>query len=161
MISLVNTSLFSTSVSSLLTRQSETICLWGSCTDGGNFYQAFVVNITVNGFYVIYSRSNLDTYASLYRTLFNPRYPSINWIMNDDDTYGNNQYQLTARLTANFRYILVSTTYFESRTGPFAVVATGPGPIILTPINVSISKSSVESLLNVNVVLCHTHLFLF
>ena len=130
----MNTTLYSATYSSSLTRQSQVICLNSRC-GAYVFYQAVLVNITVTGSYRLYSQSNLDTIGYLYNQSFDTRYLGVNLIASNDDGYGNSQFLITAQLPAGGRYIAIVTTYLMNATGAYSLVVTGPGPIVLTPIN--------------------------
>jgi hypothetical protein len=103
----------------------------------GHYYEAIQVIVNRTGTYELTSASynNMDTHGFLYNGTFDPLSPSTNLIMRDDDGAGNGQFKLTAFLEAGVPYTLVVTTHQAGITGPYSVVATGPGDVEFIPID--------------------------
>jgi hypothetical protein len=55
--------------------------------------------------------------------------------MMNDDAGGNNQFGLTAFLEAGVTYTLVVSAHNSATTGPYSVIATGPGGAQFTRID--------------------------
>jgi hypothetical protein len=66
--------------------------------------------------------------------------PSENLILTDDDGNENSQFLIEAFLEAERVYILVVTTFDSSKTGTFAVSASGPGALDLNSFTPSTSQ---------------------
>ncbi len=88
-----------------------------------------------SGTYDIKSVSGLDTHGYICNGVFYPLSPSTNQLIHDDDSGGNTQFRFTPYLEAGVPYILVVTTHQSSATGPYSVVASGPGNVQFTPID--------------------------
>ncbi|CAF1261541.1 unnamed protein product [Rotaria magnacalcarata] len=106
---------------------------------GAYYYEAIHVTIETSGTYTFVSSSGYDIYGCLYNTPFSASSPSLNLITYNDDSGGENEFQLTADLKFFQPVILVVTTYQASRTGAFAVTAYGPNTVTFT-------KNAVKSL---------------
>jgi hypothetical protein len=98
-----------------------------SGSGSGYYYEAIRVVVDRTGTYNIASLSGYDTHGYLYNGTFYPLSPSTNLTLHDDDSGGNAQFKLTTFLEAGVPYTLVVTTHSPGITGPFSVVATGPG----------------------------------
>jgi len=105
---------------------------------GSNYYyEATQIIVDRTGTYNLTSVSgnNLDTLGYLYNGTFYPHSPGTNLIMSDDDRGGNNQFLLTAFLEAGVPYTLVVSSHAAGATGPFSLVASGPGDVEFIPID--------------------------
>ena len=99
----------------------------GSLSGGLFRYEAMQIMVDTAGIYDLSSVSSLDTLGYLYNDTFYPSTPSVNLIQQDSDNGGNNQFKLTAFLEAGVPYTLVLSTQSTGYTGPFSIVASGPG----------------------------------
>lgn len=101
------------------------------------YYEAIEIRVNTTGTYTFNTSSSIpDTYGYLYQGNFYPSYPQYNIVVQDDDSAGNNQFKLVATLRSDLTYILVFTTYQQSTTGTFEIVASGPDNVfnpITTP----------------------------
>ncbi|CAF1959045.1 unnamed protein product [Rotaria magnacalcarata] len=112
-------------VSSELTASSRAYIRYQG--DGCKFYfEAFQVTVPTIGTYSFSSNSNIDTFGYIYSGSFFPTSPSANLLAQDDQSAGNNQFQLTIILQSNVTYYLVVTTYISNVTGPYSVTVSGP-----------------------------------
>jgi len=105
------------------------------------YYQAIQVTVYTTGTYNFTSSSSIDTYGYFYNVPFDPSYPSQNLITSDDDSGGNQQFQIRISLQSGHKYVLVVTTYGSSVTGSFSVRVTGPASVGLTSITPPKSRS--------------------
>ncbi len=99
------------------------------------FYESIELNVNTTGNYRFVSQSNIDTYGYIYQGNFYPSNPSMNIYEEDNQSGGNNQFEIIADLRSESKYILVVTTYIEDITGPFSIVAYGPDQVQFIPIN--------------------------
>ncbi len=99
------------------------------------FYESIELNVNTTGNYRFVSQSYIDTYGYIYQGNFNPSYPSMNILEEDDQNGGNNQFRIIVNLRSESKYILVFTTYIEDITGPFSIVSYGPDQVQFIPIN--------------------------
>ena len=94
------------------------------------------VRVDRTGDYVFTTSSNIaDTYGYFYQGNFYPSYPQYNFITQDDDGSGNNQFRIPATLRADITYILVFMTYSQLSTGSFDVFAAGAGDVSFNPLS--------------------------
>jgi hypothetical protein len=89
------------------------------------------MNVVEDGYYSFASNSTIDTYGYVYKSSFNPFDPSMNLIGSDDQQGCENQFKLITYLQTSTIYILVVTTYYSNKTGPFSIIALGPNNITL------------------------------
>jgi hypothetical protein len=89
------------------------------------------VNIVEDGYYSFASNTTIGPYGYIYKSHFNPFDPSMNLIGSDDQKGCENQFKLITYLEASTTYILVVTTYYPNKTGPFSIIALGPNNITL------------------------------
>jgi hypothetical protein len=116
--------------SSSLTGYNQLFCWTGYCFPALKYYyQAFIVNASSTGFYKIISNSSMDTYGLMYKNSFNSSDPSRNVVVSDDDSGGNNQFQLEVYIDAAIKFILVVTTHWKKVTGAFSIGVTGEGSV--------------------------------
>ena len=88
------------------------------------FYEAIQVIISAPDLVGFVSNSTADIYAYFYNGRFDPWYPLLNLLAEDDDGAGyNNQFSLNYSLNVNQIYVLVITTFNINETGPFTVTA--------------------------------------
>lgn len=132
-----NTSMFVASYSSALTTANERYAANYNYSTPWFYYEAILLNITVSGSYRIFSRSTVDAYGYLYAEMFDPRLPLNMLIEVVYPDPGDDQFLIENQLVAGRVYIVVVTTSEMNMTGPFTIVAFGPGPITLTRLNVT------------------------
>lgn len=120
--------------SSELTLSGPTYSRTG-CFEGRYFYEAIEVKVVKTGNYSLGTNSTMDTYGYIYKNDFNSFHPFMNLLLEDDQSYRNDQFKLVTRLQINITYILVVTTYFPSVTGVFSVLVIGPNNVILNRIS--------------------------
>jgi len=107
-----------------------------------HYYEAIQIIVNRAGIYNIMSVSAMDTLGFLYDGIFNPSNASQNLFKNDDDSGGNSQFKLMAYLEAGVPYTLVVSTYGSSITGPFSIVAKGPGNVQYIPMDPTVTTTS-------------------
>jgi hypothetical protein len=105
------------------------------------YYEAIEIIVDRTGIYNIMSLSNMNTVGYIYENTFNPLNPSSNLYIEDDENGGNKQFKLTFYVEANVPYTLVVSTFFSSTTGPFSVIATGPGSVQYISTDASITTT--------------------
>lgn len=110
---------------------------------GQYYYETIRFSVIISGYYNIKSISNIDTYGLLYSSTFIPTSPSSNLLLQDDDSGGSVQYQLTLYLQTNTIYTLVSTTYNSNTTGNYGVLISGIS-------NLNIISTSMINQSNIN-----------
>ena len=99
------------------------------------YYEAIQLIVKRTDSYTVTSKSSIDTYGYIYRNNFYPYSPSLNIIVEDDDSGGNRDFKLTSSLQAGAAYILVVTTFSPGVTGSFGIVTSNPGMIDFIPLN--------------------------
>lgn len=97
----------------------------------GYFYQAFTVNISVPGTYRFRSSGRMYCYGLLYGDAFDPLRPNRNLLASDGENSDRYHFEINASLQAQRTYNLVVTTYGESMTGEFSIIASGPAQVTL------------------------------
>jgi hypothetical protein len=109
--------------------QSQSYCRT-SCSVSRYYYYATVqVSVSTAGIFNLASKSKIDTYGYIYNNSFDPSYPALNLLLQDDEGGSNGQFKLTYYLQPESRYILVTTTYYPNATGKFSISASGPGSV--------------------------------
>jgi hypothetical protein len=98
-----------------------------------NFYVALEFNVSINGYYNIWSQSNLYTYGYLYREVFSPSQSNINRLAFDYSRCGKGQFGIVYELQTSSKYVLVVTTNLPHETGNFSLIAMGPAAINFIP----------------------------
>jgi hypothetical protein len=104
------------SYNGILDLDSSTYCR-DDCYSSDHYYEAVVITVATGGSYNFQSKSDFDSYGSIYTDGFDPSDISINLLANDDDSGGNSQFNLTVVLQPQSTYILVVTTYSAHRSG--------------------------------------------
>ena len=127
-------SIQSTYYSSKLTPDSQKYSRTG-CSALEYYYEAIEINVSETGDYSISSNSIMDTYGFIYENNFDVFNLTKNLIGTNDDNGCDGQFKLTKQLRVKTRYILIVTTYYRNKFGPFSVVVMGPK-------NVSINRIS-------------------
>jgi hypothetical protein len=127
-----NTSLVTTVYASALSNISATFprekCMLP------NFYVALKFNVSINGYYNIWSHGNFYICGYLYREVFTPSQPSINRLASDYDKCGDGQFGIVYELLYNTTYVLVVTANLPNETGNFSLTAHGPASIHFVPL---------------------------
>jgi hypothetical protein len=101
------------------------------CQTSNFYYQTAQVNVDITGFYSFSSKSSFDTYSYIYKDNFNPLDPLNNLLSQDDNSCNDKQFKLIFELYTNTTYILVVTTYYPAKTGPFSILVFGPNNVKL------------------------------
>lgn len=104
------------------------------------YFQAFQVTATLPGEYKFTTSSSFDTRGYFYQTSFDPSDPTVNLMVQDDDSGTGLQFRIQAYLQAGQTYVLVVTTHREYITGNFSVLATGPTTLTINTITPSTSR---------------------
>ena len=97
-----------------------------------HYYEAYEIWVPIDGYYILTSKSSIDTYGYLYQTSFNPYNPYSNLIAYNDDAGGSRQFQLTEYLVTYRTYILVLTTYLPMITGHYQLIVEGANRVQIT-----------------------------
>ncbi|UJR07257.1 hypothetical protein I4U23_011545 [Adineta vaga] len=103
-------------------------------SSGPHYYQAIEIRVNVTGTYSFRSSSSLDTYGYIYQGNFYPFAQSINLLGQDDDTGDSRQFQVTAVLRSDIKYILVFTTFSPNQFGQYQIISAGPGHVFYNSI---------------------------
>jgi hypothetical protein len=114
-------------------------------TTSDYYYKAIQITVDRAGIYDITSVSDMDTLGFLYDGTFNPSNPSSNLYTDDDDSGGNRQFKLTAYLEAGVPYTLVVSTFGSRITGPFSIVATGPGNVQYVSMDSTVTSTTTST----------------
>ena len=116
------------------------------------YFEAIRINASTSGRYGMVSSSRFDSYGYLYNQTFNASKPLDQLMIENDNSYGNQQFLITASLDANSTYILIFTTSLPLMTGLFSITSFGSGLLGFDRVNVpsAISKqrSSQETVLH-------------
>ncbi len=83
-----------------------------TCGISSCYYQTIQISVIATGFYHISSQSIIDTYGYIYQDSFDPFNPSVNLILENDQSCPDEQFKLTVNLQVDIKYILVVTTAF-------------------------------------------------
>ncbi|CAF4245336.1 unnamed protein product, partial [Adineta steineri] len=97
-----------------------------NCGKSNYYYETIQIDVVTNGIYMIASKSIVDTYGYIYKNSFDPFNPSVNLILEDDDSCDGEQFRLTVNLLVNVKYILVVTTFYSDVTESFSIIVSGP-----------------------------------
>ncbi|CAF3746296.1 unnamed protein product [Adineta steineri] len=145
--------LIQSNYTSVLTTNNPMTCRQVSCLATYFYYEAIKINVSVAGNYTIVSSSSIDTYGFLFNNSFDPLNPIRNLLLYDDDSGGNQQFELTYFLQPLVNYVVVTSTYIQYQTGTFSLIATGPGVInftrIITPNSTILIQSNYTSSLTI------------
>ncbi len=128
---------FTSNYSGVLRTNNQIYTRYGQTTKSF-YYQAIEVRVSITGSYTFTSSSTIsDTYGYLYQGNFYPTYPQYNIVISDDNGAGGGQFQLTASLRSDIRYILIFTTYSPLAIGTINFAGTGPSLISILPLNIN------------------------
>ncbi|CAF1398661.1 unnamed protein product [Adineta steineri] len=132
--SCVNTSsVVQTVYASELTKKSSQY--WRDCTSSKSYYEAIQVNAHRSGLYTFVSKSNMNTYGSIYKDYFNPSNPLGNRYSHDNNSCNQKEFRFTVALEISIIYILVVTTFTSDTVGEFSIFISGPNNVDLKNIN--------------------------
>ena len=94
---------------------------------GVYFYQAISITVPMTGVYTVRSSSSIiDAYGYLYQHHFNLGNLLENYLMEDDDSGGDQQFRMVFSGQPGTTYVLVFTTFASDVQGAFTVTVTGP-----------------------------------
>ncbi|CAF4206550.1 unnamed protein product, partial [Adineta steineri] len=122
-------SVVQTVYTSKLTTNSSTYLL--DCSSSSSNYEAIQVNVRRSGFYTFFSKSDMDTYGSIYKDYFNPYNPNENQLLYDAVNCASYQSSFTIALEVGITYILTVTTINSNITGAFSIFVSGPNNVDL------------------------------
>lgn len=97
------------------------------------------MTVSASATVTLISNSTEDMYGYLYNNTFNPLYPQLNLLSEDDDGASNDQFYIQMALDPYVSYVLVVTTFSANVTAPFEVsvyslgVAVQLNPIYVQP----------------------------
>ncbi|CAF0955861.1 unnamed protein product [Adineta steineri] len=117
--------------SSKLTHDSPTY--YRDCQVPQCHYETLQIHVNTAGLYILWSESNINPYAYIYKNDFNPLKPSENLLLSHDGTCNDGQFKLIIDLEINTRYVLVVTTHYSKIIGNFSVYISGPNNVSLSP----------------------------
>ena len=103
-------------------------------------FQALQVTVSTSGTYIFTSNSDIDTRGYFYQTSFDPSDPTMNLVIEDDDSSSYLQFRIQVYLQSGRTYILVVTTHREYAVGSFSVSAIGPASVSFMSITASTSR---------------------
>nr|ACD54717.1 NHL repeat containing protein-like protein [Adineta vaga] len=89
------------------------------------YYETLEINVKKTGSYVLWSKSEIDTYGYLYKDDFDPLQPFGNLITQHNGKCNQGQLKFFIDIEANTKYILVVTTYYSNTTGNFTIFISG------------------------------------
>ncbi|CAF1544339.1 unnamed protein product [Adineta steineri] len=92
-------------------------------------------NSSRTGLYTFFSKSNMDTYGSIYKDYFNPSNPFENRLLANAFSCNQRQFRFTIALETSVTYILIVTTVYDHVTGAFSISASGPDNVDLKDIS--------------------------
>ncbi|CAF1391897.1 unnamed protein product [Adineta steineri] len=131
---IMNTSsVVQTVYASELTKKSSQY--WRDCTSSKSYYEAIQVNAHRSGLYTFVSKSNMNTYGSIYKDYFNPSNPLGNRYSHDNNSCNQKEFRFTVALEISIIYILVVTTFTSDTVGEFSIFISGPNNVDLKNIN--------------------------
>ena len=117
------------SYSSAWTIESQSYCRTSCAVSQNYYYEAIEVRVGAHGTFSLASKSRVDTYGYLYNSSFDPFSPSLNLLLQDDESGYNRQFKLTFVFEPDLIYILVVTTFNSNTTGSFSISGSGPGSV--------------------------------
>ncbi|CAF1020654.1 unnamed protein product [Adineta steineri] len=126
-------SVVQTVYASKLATNSSTYSL--DCSSSSSYYEAIQVNVRRSGVYTFFSKSNIDTYGSIYKDYFNPFNPMENRLLYDDNSCNQRQFGFKIALETGISYILVVTTNDYRELGAFSIFVSGPDNVDLKNIS--------------------------
>ena len=88
-------------------------------------YETLQITVMKTGLYVVWSKSEMDTYGYLYKGEFDPLQPFGNLLAQHSGKCNQGQLKFIRTFDANTRYVLVVTTYYSNVTGNFTILISG------------------------------------
>ncbi len=98
-------------------------------------YETFEIYVVINGVYVLWSESEINTYGYIYKHDFNSLKPLENLLSKHDGYCNEGKFKLFVDLEINTRYVLVVTTHRPNTIGNFSIVISGPSNVTLNHIS--------------------------
>ena len=95
------------------------------------YYQTLQINVKKTGSYVLWSKSEVDTYGYLYKDDFDPLQPFGNLIDEHSGYCNQGQLRFIRNFDENTKYILVITTYYPNATGNFTIFISGDNNVTM------------------------------
>ncbi|CAF1550639.1 unnamed protein product [Adineta ricciae] len=105
------------------------------CQDYKNlshYYQALQIYVKKTGLYIIWSKSEIDTYGFIYKDNFDPLKPLHNLIVYHNGACNQNQLKLFINLQENTKYIFVITTNYPNTTGNYTIFISGENHVTIS-----------------------------
>jgi hypothetical protein len=130
---ITNTSLVTTVYASVLSNDSASFSR-EKCVLPNFFYVALEFNVSIHGYYSIWSESTINTYGYLYDDVFSPYQPNMNQLASDYGGCGDGQFGIVYMLLTHTRYVFVVTTRLPNETGNFLLKAYGPASVHFIPL---------------------------
>ncbi|CAF4225026.1 unnamed protein product, partial [Adineta steineri] len=114
----------------LLSLTSNSSTYFQNCSELDSYYEAIQMNVTITGYYVFLINSEMKTMdAYIYTNNFNPFDVTNNMLRHNGDFDNRGQFQLTAALQANMKYVFVMTTSASNVTGNVSIQVSGRSQI--------------------------------
>ncbi|CAF0853836.1 unnamed protein product [Adineta steineri] len=114
----------------LLSLTSNSSTYFQNCSELYSYYEAIQMNATITGYYTFLINSEMKTmYAYIYTNNFNPFDVTKNMLRHNGDFNNRGQFQLTAALQANMKYVFVMTTSALNVTGNVSIQVSGRSQI--------------------------------
>ncbi len=101
------------------------------CDLSDYYYEAIRILVNESDYYTLSSNSSMDTYGYIYKKNFYPFSPSINLILENDESSNDGQFGLKVFLRTNTVYILVVTTFEPSVTEAFSIIVSASNNVVL------------------------------
>ncbi|CAF4063518.1 unnamed protein product, partial [Adineta steineri] len=94
--------------------------------DLSNYYfEAIQMNVNESRYHTLNINSSIDTYVYMYTENFYPSDPHINLILKNDNSFGEDQFEIRTVLQSTTANILVVTTFDSNVTGAFSIIVSG------------------------------------
>ena len=95
-----------------------------------HYYEVIRLVVNETGDYTLFTKSDIDTYGYIYKDTFDPKNPSKNIELENNDGCDQEQFKFDIQLDVNTTYILVVTTFDSNKTGTISVLILGPAHVI-------------------------------
>ena len=95
------------------------------------YYHVYTISVPVTGYYSIMSVSAINLYGYIYYPNFNANDSTDDLAAFDDNSGGNQQFQIIMNLAVNRTYTLVVTTTVRNTTGSYTIVVSGLNSVLL------------------------------
>ncbi|CAF1279829.1 unnamed protein product [Adineta ricciae] len=96
------------------------------CRQPNYYYEAFEIEVTTAGSYILWSVGTMETFGYIYEKQFDPLKPFEHLLLQHSGDCNDGQFKLITNLQTNRKYILVATTYDLNVKGNFSVIVAGP-----------------------------------